>query len=136
VKAARPDPPRHLGVAGRRTWRAALAALDADVQFTDRDLDLLRSLCGQSDLVARLEQELAAAPSLLVDGASGQPREHPHVAALSRARLAHAKLWSEIRLEVAAAGAPPVRSRRAQRAAEARWRVRRELAETRRELTG
>ena len=136
MKPARPDPPRHLAAAGRRAWRAALAGLDDDVQFTANELDLLRLVAGQADFVDRLEREVAAAPSLLVEGAHGQPRPHPLGALLSSARLAQARLWSEVRLEVDAAEGLPVRNRRAQRAAQARWRARREVAEHRRELRG
>jgi hypothetical protein len=135
MKPARPDPPRRLGVAGRRAWRAALAGLGSDLQFTAKELDLLRLVAGQADLVDRLERQLADQP-LVVPGAQGQPRPNPLIALLSSARLAQARLWSEIRLELDAAEGLPVANRRAQRAAQARWRARRELSEQRRELRG
>src|SRR5262245_43723914 len=131
----RPEPPRHLNAGGKRAWRAAIAGLEPRMGFTDRELESLRLVAGQADLVHRLERQLADEP-LMVEGAHGQPRPNPLIALLSSARLAQAKLWTEIRLERDAAEGLPVRNRRAQRAAQARWGARRELAEQRRELRG
>lgn len=131
----RPDPPRGLGPAGRRAWRAALASLGADLTFTPKELEGLRLVAGQADLVDRLERELAG-QSIMVQGHAGQPRANPLITTLTTARTAQAKLLSEVRLEVDSSEGLPVRSRRAQRAAQARWRARRELGEQRRELSG
>ncbi len=124
-------------MAGRRAWRAALAGLASDVQFNCKELELLRLEAGQADMVDQLERQLAAEP-LIVPGANGQPRPNPLIPLLSAARLAQARLWSEIRLELDAAEglAAPVVNRRAQRAAQARWRAKREVAEQRRQLQG
>src|SRR3954464_4382648 len=113
MTARRPNPPRGLGPAGRRAWRAALAGLADDMQFTAKELESLRLVAGQADLVERLERERAGQP-MMVAGAAGQPRPNPLVALLSSARTAQARLLSEVRLEVDAAVGLPVRSRRAQ----------------------
>jgi hypothetical protein len=105
------------------------------MQFTAKELESLRLVAGQADLVERLERELAGQP-MMVAGAAGQPRPNPLVALLSSARTAQARLLSEVRLEVDAAAGLPVRNRRAQRAAQARWRARRELGEQRRQTRG
>ena len=104
------------------------------MEFSDHELEQLRNACGAVDLVDRLERELAEAPSLLVEGTNGQPRPHPHVAALSRARLVQARLWSDIQFE--ADENQPVANRRAQVAATRRRRARRGMIEERRRLQG
>ena len=108
MTAARPDPSRGLGVAGRRAWRAALAGLDDDVQFTAKELESVRLVAGQADYVDRLERELAATPSLAVTDTQGNVRRHPLAGLLSSARLAQARLLAEVRLEVDAAEGLPV----------------------------
>ena len=133
MSARRPNPPRRLGFAGRRAWRAAIAGLADDLQFTRKELEQLRLVAGQADLIDRLERQLEG-EALIVPGAQQQPRPNPLIALLSSARLAQARLWSEITLEANAAEGLPVRNRRAQRAAQARWRARREVAEQRRGL--
>jgi len=113
----RPEPPKTLGTAGKRSWRAAHAGLADDVRFTAKDLELLRLVCGQADTVAALE----AAGDLKL---------------LGPARTALARLWVEIRLEVDIGeelGAPVV-NRRAQRAAQARWRAKQDVAKARKAL--
>jgi hypothetical protein len=119
VKAARPEPPSTLGRAGKRAWRAAHAGLQPDVQFTPKDLELLRAVCGQTDRVAELEAA-------------------EYHKALGPARTALARLWTEVRLEVDASEglAPPVQNKRAQRAAQARWRAKQEIAKQRKALGG
>jgi hypothetical protein len=122
-----PEPPAGLGVAGKRAWRAAIASLPPDARFTRKELEGVRLVAGQADTVARLEREIEeAAPKLPLSA----------VRALTAARVALARLLSEVRLEVNASEGLPVRSRRAQRAAQARWRARREQAEQRRTLAG
>jgi hypothetical protein len=115
----RPDPPAGLGRAGKRAWRSAHAALPRDLRFTAKELELLRLVAGQSDTVAALEAE-------------GRHKE------LGPARTALARLWTEVRVELDAADglAPPVVNRRAQRAAQARWRAKQDLARERKALGG
>ncbi len=112
-----------------------MSGLADDVQFTAKELENLRLVAGQADLVDRLERELSVQP-LMVPGAQGQPRPNPLIAVLTSARTAQARLLAEVRLEVDAAEGLPVKNRRAQRAAQARWRARREISEQRRQLRG
>jgi hypothetical protein len=117
MTAARPEPPANLGRAGKRAWRAAHAGLAPDLQFNGKELELLRAVCGQTDTVAALEE-------------AGAHKE------LGPARTALARLWTEVRLEVDASEglAPGVVNRRAQRAAQARWRAKQEVAKQRKAL--
>jgi hypothetical protein len=89
------------------------------VQFTAAELERLRLIAGQSDTVARLE--------------SG---EDSQATALTAARTALARLWNELDLTVdeTAGLAPPVKNVRAQRAAQARWRAKQEIAKQRKAL--
>jgi hypothetical protein len=117
MKAARPEPPKGLGRAGARAGRAAHAALAEDVEFSAAELERLRLIAGQTDTVAALE----------VDGSP---------TSLTAARSALARLWNELDLEPDETQglAPPVRDKRSQKAAQARWRAKAELQKQRARL--
>lgn len=110
----RPKPPAGLEKAGKRVWREILAEFDLDA----RELLVLEQAARQADAVTALEAEIDES-GLVSRGSRGQMRLSTSVTELRQARLAVAKLLSELALPddegQTASG------RHARKAAEARW---------------
>lgn len=124
-KPKRPAPPRGVGVAGKRTWKAILADLPADEELTARELELLATASRQADLVADLEKALKA-EGVIVRGAAGQKRLSGVTTELRQCRVAYARLLGELAIAPESGELPSTSaSQRAERAAQARWRRRR-----------
>lgn len=114
----RPSAPSGLRPAGRRLWRQVVADFDG----SPHELALLALACRQADDVAALE-DLIASDGLVVEGSAGQPRLNAAVTEVRQGRLALAKLLDQLALPADddRAGRSPA-SRKAQKAARARWR--------------
>jgi hypothetical protein len=86
--------PAGLGTAGRRLWRAAVAAFE----FSGPELEVLRTLCTTVDELARIETGLSETNSLIVRGSTGQPRAHPLLEEARRHRAIVARLVAALDL--------------------------------------
>ncbi|MEJ7894371.1 MAG: P27 family phage terminase small subunit [Solirubrobacteraceae bacterium] len=117
---ALPKPPKGLCVAGTALWRAIHGGLPATMELDERETAVLGLACRQADDVAALEAVLAR-DGVVVEGSSGQPRLSGVVSELRQARLATAKLLGELQLPDAAEQPASASSKRAQKAAHARW---------------
>ena len=113
-RSARPE---RLQVAGRALWDT----LVADYEFGSHELALLALACRQADDVAALEEVLER-DGFIVPGSNGQPKLTAVVAELRQGRLAMSKLLDQLALPAddEPVGRTPA-SRRAQKAARARW---------------
>jgi len=89
-----PAAPPGTGVAGRRLWRAVLAAYTLSVL---EDVLLRQAVCA-ADHVAELDAVLEA-DGLMVPGRDGE-RLHPAVAEVRQHRLMYARLLAALRLPV------------------------------------
>jgi len=112
-----------------------LRGLPPTAEFDERELAVLRLACSQRDLVQAIERELRG-QALTVEGHRGQPRGNPLVGLLISARTAELRFLAELELSADVAQVPAVRSVRSRRAANARWRQKRETDAVRRELRG
>jgi hypothetical protein len=113
-----PKPPTGLGRAGQQLWRAIVKEWELDA----REAAVLKRAAQQADANAALEKAIAK-DGYMITGASGQRRLNSAVTELRNGRLAVARLLGEINLPAEgdnAKGANAV-SRKAQRAANARW---------------
>jgi len=115
--AARPKAPAGLDRAGRSLWRR----LTEELEFEPRELAVLEQACRQADAIAALDRVIKDR-GIEVRGSKGQPRLNPAVAEARQARMALARLLDTLDLpaEGEDIGAPAA-SRRAARAARARW---------------
>jgi hypothetical protein len=113
-------PPRDLGPAGRVLWRDVLAAYE----LNPGELEALRQACRVSDVLARLDAELAAAP-VVVAGSTGQDRAHPLLAAAADQRRVLESLLRSLALPMPDEAEGRRRSPAARGAAQARWRAQR-----------
>lgn len=113
-----PRAPVGLSAAARRFWRSVLAVYE----LSPAELETLRQACTVVDLLARLDEKLAAAPALTVRGSTGQPTTHPAVRASAEQRRTLAGLLRDLSLpmpdEVAGARKSPAQLL----AAQTRWR--------------
>ncbi len=115
--------PAGLGTAGAALWKRLTAPVDGDeLEFSVAELVTLELACRQADDIAHLEKVLAADGPTVV-GSRGQVRLSPIPAELRLQRAALARLVAQLAIpdpdeEVGLAPS----ARRAQRAAEARWR--------------
>lgn len=87
-------PPRGLGAAGRRLWRSYVT----EYKLRPDELQHLASACRSFDELIRIEDELAAAPSLTTAGSKGQPRPHPLLEEARRHRATILALLTPITL--------------------------------------
>jgi hypothetical protein len=115
----RPKPPQGLGPPGRRLWRALVADLPESMEFDARELALLAAAARQADDIAVLEAVLERDGPVAV-GSRSQSRLSAVVPELRQERLAFSRLLGELRLPDGQAAATSS-SKRAQRAADARW---------------
>jgi len=118
--------PTGLGQAGRALWRS-LAGI---YRFMPHELAILELACRQADDVGRLE-ELLARDGLVVPGSNRQPRLNAAVTEVRQGRLALGKLLGQLSLPDEEARPMSDASRRAKKAADARWDRTRRLAERR-----
>jgi phage terminase small subunit len=116
----RPAPPKGLPVAGRRVWREVVGDLPESMEFTANELTLLAAAARQADDVAALEA-VVKRDGVTVVGSAGQPRVHPAVAEARLGRAVLARLLGDLRVDTQDVTAATAASRRAQRAADARW---------------
>ena len=113
-----PAAPAGLGTAGRRLWREVLA----DNDLRPDEAALLAQACGTLDLVGRLSSALAG-QELLTPGSTGQARANPLLGELRAQRACLARLLGQLAVPDEDVDAPvTAASRRASRAANARWR--------------
>lgn len=114
------EPPPDLGHAGRSMWAEVMGefALGPD------EIGALREACRTVDELGDLRRALDGAP-LTVSGSAGQQVAHPLLAEVRRHREILAKLLERLNLPAGDedAGSTPAQ-RRAQRAAQQRWRDR------------
>lgn len=87
------SPPVSLGRKGRELWKKITSTyvLRAD------ELEALRGACGEADLIARIEEELKAAP-LTTTGSMGQIVTHPLLTELRQHRVTMAALLRGLKL--------------------------------------
>lgn len=118
--------PKGFGNAGRALWASIRKTLQPhDVELDERDLAVLTLACRQADDLARLEVVIAK-QGVMAKGSTGQPVVHPAVQEARQARQAVQRALAQLELPVdedTEAGESAA-SRRARRAAEARWRDR------------
>jgi hypothetical protein len=115
-----PDPPSDLRASGRALW------LDVRAEFAlgPDEVGALREACRTADELDDLRSALAGQP-MTVAGSTGQQVAHPLLAELRRHREVLAKLLERLNLPAGDedAGSTPAH-RKAQRAAQQRWRDR------------
>ncbi|GAB6857639.1 hypothetical protein [Microbacterium xylanilyticum] len=124
--------PAGLGSAGRALWRQIAADwAENDVLPDAREHRLLADACHEADVLALLQEELAAATAagtLTTRGSMGQLVTHPHVSEARRSRAQIAANLRQLQLDVPEAKeqGPKYRTRseQARAAADARWRAR------------
>jgi hypothetical protein len=106
---------------GAQLRQEILKALPAGIELDEREAALLDLAARQADDVARLEAEIAERGTT-VAGSRGQPTLNPAFAEARQGRLALGKLLAGLELPDAAGKLRSETSRRAQRAADARWK--------------
>ncbi len=125
--------PAGLGAAGAALWKRLTAPVDGDeLEFSVAELVTLELACRQAEDIAGLEKVLANdGPTVL--GSRGQVRLSPIPAELRLQRAALARLVALLAIPDADedVGLAPT-ARRAQRAADARWRRQAAVREARR----
>ena len=113
--------PNGLGAAGRRVWCSIVGGLPDGWDLDERELSILALAAREADVVAALERTVKR-DGLMVTGSAGQPRVHPAVAEARQGRLAVGRLLAQIALPDEDAAPRSESSKRAQHAAQARWR--------------
>ncbi|MBF6328744.1 hypothetical protein [Nocardia transvalensis] len=110
--------PKGLDASGRKLWKDVTSAykLRAD------ELRVLESACRETDLLARLEEQMPA-EELIVTGSQGQPVINPLVPELRQHRTTLAALLRQLKLPDAN-DTSEARSTQARAAANARWATR------------
>lgn len=124
-----PRPPKGLGPAGRKLWRAIVS----DWELRPDELAVLESACFEADIIRRLQEEMVDSP-LTAKGSMGQLVEHPVSVALRQHRATQAQLLKQLRIPdpeddedeepTVIRRKPMSRSEAARKAANARWRKR------------
>lgn len=105
--------PKGLKTAGRKLWKATVESFE----LRQDEQEVLRAVCAEADLIARMEEELAGAP-LTVKGSMGQLVPHPLVTELRQHRATMATLLRGMKLpDEAGDGA----SNQQREAAQSRW---------------
>ena len=109
-----PAPPKALGAAGRDLWKK----LHDGLEWDPHEVPMVQQVCRQADLVAELEQAVAA-DGITTLGSAGQPRLNGAVTELRMSRLALARLLGQLQIPNDAELTPA--QLRGRRAAEVRW---------------
>lgn len=113
----RPRAPVGLAKAGRALWRSLTGAYEFDLV----EMAILAAACRQADDIAALEDAIAV-DGVTVVGSAGQPRLNAAITEVRQGRLALGRLLGQLAIPLDAEGRPMTEaSRRAQRAANARW---------------
>lgn len=118
--ARKPPVPPGLGTAGRKLWRAVLAAKD----LSAGDLRVLEDACGEADVVAAIVAALEEHGEMIVQGSQGQPVPNPLLAELRQHRAVLNTLIRGLKLPQEgqdAASQARSASEAAQVAARAKW---------------
>jgi hypothetical protein len=115
-----PRPPKRLRRSGRALWRDVVA----EYVLTAAELRLLGEVCAVADRIDALEQVLAE-EGVVSEGSTRQRVVHPAVSELRQQQLAFGRLLAQLSLPDPEGGVVrSPRQLRAQRAAQAQWRVR------------
>ena len=109
-----PTPPKDLGAAGRKLWRAITAEHDLE----PRELAILLEAARQVDALESLAAALAK-DGHTVTGAAGQTRLHPAITEARQGRLALGRLLDLLHLP--AEEGEPRKDRAQQRRISKRW---------------
>ena len=110
-------PPASLRAAGKQFWRSILGSYELSAS----ELESLRQACRVVDLLARLDEQLAA-EDLTVVGSTGQPRAHPLLASSAEQRRVLDEMMRALSLPMPNEVEGRRRSPSALVAAQARWR--------------
>jgi hypothetical protein len=129
MATTKPKAPVGLARAGRATW----SRLVSSYTFLPHELLVAELVAKQSDDIARLES-LLEEQGLVIAGSTGRPRLSPVLGELRQARLAMSKLLGAIGLPDEDNQPMSESSRRASKAAKARWGHRADVAGQRRNL--
>lgn len=115
-----PRPPTGLSARGKRLWRDTLARYELRVD----ELTILHEACRILGQIDYLADQLSGA-ELIVRGSMGQPAPHPFLAELRGCRSLLSQLIRQLKLpdddEQDEPAEQTPQSRRAQKAANARW---------------
>ncbi len=122
--ARRPPVPPGTGPAGRKLWRAVVAAKD----LSAGDLRVLEDAAGEADIIAAITAALEESGEMVVRGSKGQPVPNPLLAELRQHRAVLNTLIRGLKLPQDgqdATSAARTASEAAQAAARAKWAKRR-----------
>lgn len=128
------NPLSGLGQAGKGLCEAVVADLPDGWELDERERVLLNLAGRQADDLARLERVIAKKGAMAL-GSTGQPVVHPAVAEARQARLAISKLIGELELPDEEEKPSTSASKRAKKAADARWGRRGRVAAVREAAT-
>ena len=115
-------PPKGLDSEGRALWRSILRDVPDHLELDARELTVLGAACHQADQNAALATAIQR-DGLTVTGAAGQRRLNACVTELRQGRTALARLLEAVDLGTAQGFSEAPASRRAKKAADARWRA-------------
>jgi phage terminase small subunit len=116
--------PEHLGEAGQALWTSVSAALPEGFELDEREAAQLDLAARQADDLARLEALIEEEGPASI-GSQGQRIVHPAIPEARQARIAISRLLGELDLAPDQAESPSTAaSRRASKAARARWGTR------------
>lgn len=105
--------PRGLKAAGKKLWTATTEKYE----LRQDELEVLRAVCAEADLITRMEEDLGSA-DLTVTGSMGQLVAHPLVGELRQHRATMAALLRGMKLpDDSGVGA----SNQQREAAQSRW---------------
>jgi phage terminase small subunit len=113
--------PPGLGPAGKALWRKMRDALPPGWTYDERELAILAAACRQADDLALLEKAIKR-DGATATGSKGQLTVNPCIAEARQARVVLSRLLGELSIPIESDEKPQTAaSRRAQRAADARW---------------
>jgi P27 family predicted phage terminase small subunit len=113
--------PQGLGNAGKSLWAMIVNDLPDEGELDAREQTILRMACRQADLESQLDNALRKT-GIMIRGAQGQEKMNPVVAELRNSRAALVRMLGELGLtDEVSQRVITAASRRAKRAADARW---------------